>query len=329
MRTHRAALALVIAPLLVLLAACAGDDDTAPSGRSDPTTAGEPASTPAPADSAADAPNGLASEPEPSTSDAVPGSTATGRTHDAELVVVLDPGHGGDEVGAAAHGVVEKESNLDMALRVEALLQAEGVRVVLTRREDRRVMSREGIGTGFPATRLDLQARVDLANAEGADLFVSLHSNGSPDPGQSGVEVWFNPQRPFADTNRALAESVLGNVMSELSAYGYPAVNRGIKDDSCFRMRFDRCFTLFLLGPPRTTTRDELQRRGVRPEVLGMAPDQDSITTRATEMPGVLVELLFVSNASDAAMLRDEGGRDAMARGVARSLLDVLRRTGG
>ena len=53
-------------------------------------------------------------------------------------VVVLDPGHGGDEVGTAAFGLVEKDSNLDMAFRVKSLLEAAGVGVVLTRHDDHR-----------------------------------------------------------------------------------------------------------------------------------------------------------------------------------------------
>ncbi len=238
--------------------------------------------------------------------------------------VVLDPGHGGDEIGAANYGVVEKHLNLDMALRIERLLQAEGVRVVLTRREDRRVASRPSPSSSFGSMRFDLQARIDVANAEDADVFLSIHSNGSPSADERGVEVWFDPNRDFAVQNRALAETILVNVVRELTAYGYPAFDRGIKDDTCFRQRSGRCFPLFLLGLPRTTTREELLRRGVNPDILGLEPGQQAITTRATQMPGALVELLFISNAADAAMLADEGARDAMARAVADALLHML-----
>jgi N-acetylmuramoyl-L-alanine amidase len=237
--------------------------------------------------------------------------------------VVLDPGHGGDEVGAANYGVVEKHSNLDMALRIERILQEQGVRVVLTRREDARAATR-GTGATFGVTRFDLQARIDTANQADADLFLSIHSNGSPSGDQSGVEVWFDPYREFGETNHVLAQTIQDNVLAELAAYGYNAVDRGIKDDTCFRQRSGRCFPLFLLGPPRTTTREDLLRRGVDPNSLGLEPGQQAITTRATQMPGALVELLFISNAADAAMLADEGAREAMARGVATALLSML-----
>jgi N-acetylmuramoyl-L-alanine amidase len=240
-------------------------------------------------------------------------------------IVVLDPGHGGPEVGAANYDVVEKHSNLDMALRIERYLAQAGVRVILTRRDDGRLAEPPaGVATGFGATRRDLQARVDLANAEGADVFLSIHSNGSTDPSQRGVEVWYDPNREFGDQNRQLAQALLTNVLAELDAYGYAAVDRGLKDDTCFRMRFDRCFPLFVLGQPRTTTRDEVIRRGGTPDALGFAPGQEAITTRATEMPGALLELLFISNAADAAVLADDRGRDAIARGVAEALVGVL-----
>jgi N-acetylmuramoyl-L-alanine amidase len=253
--------------------------------------------------------------------------------------VVLDPGHGGAEVGAANHGVVEKASNLDMAFRVERLLQAAGVRVVLTRREDRRVGQQPAAAGpspspgelatpapegGFSSTRFDLQARVDMANAEQADLFVSIHSNGSPSPAESGMEVWYDPNREFGDQNRQLATDIQNSVLGELSAFGYAAVDRGIKDDTCFRNRNGRCFTLFLLGPARIVRRQELVARGLDPAAFGFREGQETASTRATNMPGVLVELLFISNAADAAVLRDEAGREAMARGIASALLATL-----
>jgi N-acetylmuramoyl-L-alanine amidase len=235
-------------------------------------------------------------------------------------VVVLDPGHGGDEVGSAAHGVVEKQSNLEMALRVEQLLLEQGFDVVLTRREDARAAQQI---PGYTAARSDIQARIDLANASRADVFVSIHSNGSTDAGQRGVEAWYDGARSFGDDNLRLAYLLKTHVLGELGRSGYAAQDRGLFDGQCFRQREGRCFTLFVLGGARQTNRAEIERRGGDPEALGFSGDAP-IYSRPTEMPGALVELLIVTNAADAAMLRSDAGRQAMARGVVAGVVEFL-----
>ena len=253
--------------------------------------------------------------------------TAAGAAVRRAPVVVIDPGHAVDEVGAAAYGVVEKDSNLDLAFRVAEVLRTRGVQVMLTRAADVRAAAPGDEPTqelGYNGTRLDLQARLDLANAAQADLFVSLHSNGAPDPDVRGHEVYYNSARPFAAESRVLAGLLLDGVTSELRAAGYPATPRGVLDDACLKAFQGRCFPLFLLGPSRVTDRDEVYRRGGTPEGLGFAPDQPTITSRPSGMPGALVELLFISSPDDAAMLRDEGARNAMARGVARGVAEFL-----
>ena len=239
--------------------------------------------------------------------------------------VIVDPGHGGDEVGAANFGLVEKDSNLDMAFRVERLLAERGLRPLLTRRTDARAAaaSAGAAPTGFSAQRIDLQARVDMANTEGAAAFISIHSNGSIAGGERGLEVYYNSQRAHAPENRRLAQLVHDSVTNELLAAGYAVTARGVKDDSCLRAFQGRCFPLFLLGPERVTTRDEILRRGGNPEAL-LAPGTDAVYSRATQMPAALVELLFVSNSEDAAILRSEAARQAMARGVARGVARFL-----
>ena len=258
--------------------------------------------------------------PEPATVPAQP------RQPRERKLVVLDPGHGGDEIGASTNGVAEKESNLDMALRVEKLLVERGVDVLLTRRGDARTAPQV---PGLTASRSDLQARIDLANEAGADVFVSLHSNGSPDPSQRGVETWFDSSRAFGAENRRLAQLLQSHVVQELRAWGYAPVDRGLFDGVCWRQREGRCFGLFVLSGPRTISRTDVEGRGGDPEALGFSGG-DSILTRPAQMPGALIELLIITNAADAAVLRHEGARQAMARGVADAIVEFLAaRDGG
>ncbi|MHB1006447.1 MAG: N-acetylmuramoyl-L-alanine amidase family protein [Chloroflexota bacterium] len=223
----------------------------------------------------------------------LPKPTAASRPESkARRVVVLDPGHGGPEVGAAAYGLAESEVDLAIALKLADLLRAEGYAVVLTRDTDRAVDPRYTGGGYGGGLSFDVQARVDIANAAGADLFLSLHNNGSGDADQSGTEVWYNTGRTFSDRNLALARLVQANLLKRLRALGYPAVDRGIKDDSNFRIYRGQPYNIYVLGPGTGS------RRHV-----------------PTEMPGVLGESLFISNAADAAILSREQGLDAIAAG--------------
>lgn len=217
--------------------------------------------------------------------------------------IALDPGHGGPESGASAEGLVEKDVNLKIALRLADLLRAKDFRVVLTRESDE-ATSPEYKGGGYRGGLVyDLQARVDIANAASADLFVSIHNNGSANPRESGTEVWYNAQRAFADRNLTLAKLVQEELLKRIRALGYPAVDRGIKDDSNFRVFQGRVFNIYVLGPGT----------GARPHT-------------PTQMPGVLGESLFISNPEDAAMLRQERTLHAIAEGYRDAVLAYFDR---
>ncbi|MFI5224773.1 MAG: N-acetylmuramoyl-L-alanine amidase, partial [Nitrospirales bacterium] len=92
--------------------------------------------------------------------------------------IVLDPGHGGKDPGAiGVGGIAEKDIVLAVAKKLERKLKQEmGVEVVLTRRDDRFI---------------PLEDRTAIANAEGADLFVSLHMNASPNGEAKGLETYY------------------------------------------------------------------------------------------------------------------------------------------
>ena len=110
--------------------------------------------------------------------------------------VVLDPGHGGGQVGAAGQlpdGRIlrEKELTLEIVRRVAVLLRAAGYQVTVTRDGDTQV--------GGPKLADDLQARIDLANAARADVFVSVHFNGLGNREVRGIEVYYATERAFSN----------------------------------------------------------------------------------------------------------------------------------
>ena len=101
-------------------------------------------------------------------------------------LIVLDPGHGGSDPGAVGlAGNREKTVNLAVALRVKALLDKAGAKVVMTRHDDRDVF-----GPNASAVE-ELKARATIANVKKADIFVSIHSNAAANRNADGTSTYF------------------------------------------------------------------------------------------------------------------------------------------
>lgn len=127
----------------------------------------------------------------------------------AGKVIVLDPGHGGEDPGASGRtklrlpdgsvGVLrEKDINLDVALRLKDLLEEAGAAVFLTRVDD---------------TSVPLYARAPLADRLSAALYLSIHTNNIEDPLVRGIEVFFYPGRT---EDRRLARLVTEEMVAAL-----------------------------------------------------------------------------------------------------------------
>jgi len=114
----------------------------------------------------------------------------------AGRVVVLDPGHGGGDRGAVAHGVVEADVVLDIARRIEGRLSAHGATVFYTRTR--------ALSPG------DDEARAQFANERGADILLSLHCDTADQQDASGVATFFFGQKRFG------AWSAVGEQLADL-----------------------------------------------------------------------------------------------------------------
>ncbi len=110
-----------------------------------------------------------------------------------DKTIVIDPGHGGSDPGAIGpNRVYEKSVTLAIAKRVEALLEQKGASVVLTRDNDRDVYP------GTDATDAqELQARVNVAVKEKADVFVSIHANAAVDRTASGTATYYTAKTAY------------------------------------------------------------------------------------------------------------------------------------
>lgn len=231
--------------------------------------------------------------------DQLPGTTMKGAfTRDG--LVVIDPGHGGTQIGAA-HAfpdgtvLVEKDVNLKLALKTAELLRSAGRQVQLTRTADTQVNNppRDVTGNGSMTLDDDLMARIDMANDNGAGLFLSIHFNGNDKSELRGTEVYYNAKRPFSDINKKFAQMMLDSVLNTTKAAGFTIPSRGIKQDEA---AVGKGNSFYLLGP---TGEDK---------------------PRESMMPGALVEGAFLTNPDDAALVQDEKFMDALATAYAQAI---------
>lgn len=121
-------------------------------------------------------------------------------------LIVLDPGHGGSDAGSMHGGLVEKELNLQIAQRLRTILVARGWQVMMTRETDRDVYAPNDSASD------ELQARDDVANHNGARLFVSIHANAFMNAGPHGATVYY-----YKGNDLALAQAVDKRIGSELA----------------------------------------------------------------------------------------------------------------
>jgi N-acetylmuramoyl-L-alanine amidase len=149
-------------------------------------------------------------------------------------VVVIDPGHGGQDSGTMKTGLVEKELTLDVAHRVERLLQERGLVTVLTRADD---------------SYVSLQDRAAIANSQPESVFVSIHFDEAGRPAATGVETYFaaHPisfpdrvaswlpflQRTSNEPPNLESQSLAASVQESLVAHTQ-ATNRGTRPQQFF-----------------------------------------------------------------------------------------------
>ncbi|HEV8635699.1 MAG TPA: N-acetylmuramoyl-L-alanine amidase, partial [Chloroflexota bacterium] len=231
---------------------------------------------------------------------AAPWSPRSARADDPKIpLVAIDPGHGGLDYGTSAtvegRRLLEKELTLRVSKALAEALQKAGYRTLLIRGEDREVNSGEDRnGDGKVDTADELQARVDRANQANATVLVSIHLNGSVDRALRGPEIYYSPNRPFSAESRRLAESIMAATTARLAEAKRPITPRGIFGDTVLGGH------LYVLGPP-----------GGR-------------IVRASNMPGVLVEGMFLTNEADAELLAEDATIQALAKGYADGIAAYL-----
>jgi N-acetylmuramoyl-L-alanine amidase len=211
--------------------------------------------------------------------------------------IVIDAGHGGHDPGAQANGIVEADLVLDIAERVEKLLKKQpGIEVVLTRRND---------------TFIPLEERTAIANREGADLFLSIHANASRRAAAQGVETYF---LNFATNEDAEAVAARENAGSQTSMGKLPALVQQIALHN--KMRESRELAQIVQANMVRGLRS--QNKALVDLGVKQAP---FVVLIGAQMPSVLAELSFVTNKSEAALLKKDSYRQKIAQSLADAVL--------
>lgn len=131
--------------------------------------------------------------------------TNSAPSSDTYTTVIIDAGHGGEDGGASsAEGLVEKDVNLEISKMLYDMLRANGINVIMTREDDRLLYDRNTDYKGRKK-KLDLAARLAVANSTPDAIFISIHMNSFTDPRYSGLQVWYSQNNSDSE---ALAELI-------------------------------------------------------------------------------------------------------------------------
>lgn len=212
--------------------------------------------------------------------------------------VVLDPGHGGDELGTqGVRGTLEKEITLSVARRLRTLIERRlGLKVYLTR-EDDRTMSRDD--------------RSAFANSHQADVFLSIHANSAVRPALRGAEVYYLTVERADEEARRRSDDVQTTL---------PALGGGSRTidlilwETAQARHLEQSAALAGLVEQSLRARVEMSPRAVQ-----QAPFRVLV---GANMPAALVEIGYLSSADQELQLASDGYQDQ----VAQSLLDALIR---
>lgn len=202
----------------------------------------------------------------------------------AQVDVAVDPGHSWADVGATGGGLAEYEVTLDLAQRLRAELEGTGLSVRLTR-EDHAPLTSMLHPDSTERIALEQTARIEAGMP--ARVYVSLHFNGGP-PSLRGTETYYNPERAEGGSDWLLASLIQHEVLRGLRDYGYESVDRGARSDLTAGKPYGHFFSL--RGP----------------------------------VPSALLESLFLSNPTEAALASDPAVLDALASGCAQGIREYL-----
>jgi N-acetylmuramoyl-L-alanine amidase len=214
--------------------------------------------------------------------------------------VVIDPGHGGHDPGAQGKNLNEAALTLDVALRLEKLLQQDAFNVVLTRRTD---------------VYVPLEERTAMANRENADLFLSIHVNASRNEAARGVETYF---LSFASSPEAEAVAARENSASSGGMHSLPDIIKAI----ALNNKLDESRDLAGMVQEALVSRLRRSNRDIRNLGVKKAP---FVVLIGASMPSVLAEISFLTNKEELQLLKTSAYKQRVAEALHAAVMRYRR----
>ncbi|MBF0546166.1 MAG: N-acetylmuramoyl-L-alanine amidase [Candidatus Riflebacteria bacterium] len=219
-------------------------------------------------------------------------------------IVLIDPGHGGEDPGATHNGIVEKDYVLRMGKLIKSFFDRDP--------RYKAVLSRSGDYI------IPLQRRSQIAEQLGADVFVSVHANYNSKRCVRGTEVYYeSPRGAIGEAERQIADQE-----NQQDAIGgvYESINPSANKPSFWKQQASTMFKSRQLAEKMSRrlaySNPGLPNAGVKRAGFKVL--------HSVALPSILVELGYTSNNQDAWYLKDQNGQMRLAQGVYLGVRDFL-----
>jgi N-acetylmuramoyl-L-alanine amidase len=237
--------------------------------------------------------------------------------------VFLDAGHGGLDPGGvgvteAGTQINEATETLPVELQVMALLRNQGYRVVVSRTGDTSVVKLtpadvDGQLLTLQGAHDDVVARDVCANLAGAKVLVGIYYDAGGSASDAGSITAYDPDRPFAASSLDLATLLQSDVLAGLNAQGWSIPNDGVQTDNQLGS---------LSGDPATSGLAE--EAANYNHLLLLGPAQAGYFTTPSQMPGAVIEPLYLTDPFEGTIAASTRGQTVIAKGIATAIEQYL-----
>lgn len=228
---------------------------------------------------------------------------------DRRQTVFLDAGHGGIDpggVGSTENGRPVEEAHVNLAVELDtmAILRGQGYRVVVSRTQDTTVTKLtpgdvSGGVLSVPGAFNDVAARDVCANLAHADILIGIYMD-SGDPSNAGCVTGYDADRPFSAANLRLATLLQDDMLAALNAQGYGIPDEGVMLDT-------------VLGSALTSAALAYGH------LILLGPAKKGYFETPSQMPGALIEPLFVTDPFEGSIAASVHGQQLMAAALAKA----------